>query len=505
MKCIHKITAFLLCAVLLIVPITAFAEEPYDPYEDPETEWETIQTTTTAPATTAHHGTLTPETTTVTTTTEAPKPVDPPLVKITRENMTRRPKVGETFTVSVIFHNYSGTVALRSGLASFEPSEGLVLAENSASKVVPVIEANGVRTVQIKVRVTKNATTANQSLSVTYTYSYKAPEGLQQAETTEKLLVTVVPVSSSEEKSSVAAAKPNIIVSGYDFGGRITAGDTFSLKLQFRNTSTKLTAENIVMSVEVGEGISITSASNSYYYASLAAGQTRSQSIPMRVAANADPEGARIDISFHYEFVDQGVRSDASASEKLSIPIFIPDRFSISEPDTDLIGMQNEELSLSLPYVNKSRVSVSNVSAQLLFDETAVSCEQPHLNLGNIEPGKSGSIDLFFTPIEAGNGSVTVQITYEDEMTQEKKLEIKVPYSADEAYFDPGMEEPIDIPEEKTGMPAWLLILIIAAAVVVVVVVIIIIVRKRKKKKALEPLVDFDWSAPQEVEPHEDR
>ena len=495
MKRINKWICVLLCAVLFVMPFPAFAED--------ESETEVV----TEVDTTAPHGSLSRPETTDATVTAAPKSVDPPLVKITRGDLAKKPKPNETFTVTVIFHNYSGDVSLRSGLASFETSDGLVLMENSASKVVPVIDPSGVWNVKLKLRVTKDCADANQSVSVTYKYSYRTPEGLADAEASEKLLMTVVPASSEKEsEAKPASATPNIIVSDYNYGGTITAGDSFTLRLQFRNTSRNLSAENIVMSVEAGTGLSITSASNTYYYASLGAGQTKTQSIPMRVASNADPEGAKIEISFHYEYVDGSSRSNADTSERLSVPIFIPDRFSVSAPEMDLIGTQDQELSVSLPYVNKSRVDVCNVSAELLFDEQSVSCEQSRVNLGNIEPGKSGTIDFFFTPLQTGNASVTVKITYEDEMTKEKTIEVKVPYFAEEGYMDIGMDMPMEEPEEESSSPGWLKWAIVAGAVLVVLIVIIVIVaRKKKKKKAAEPSIDFDWGAPQEVNSHEDR
>lgn len=503
MKLVHKVFGIMLCALLLCQPIRAFCEDYTDePYEETEPEQTVV---TTVPETTVPT-TLPPETVPAAEPTATQKTVEPPLVRITREDLAKKPKAGDTFTLSVVFHNYSGSVSLRSGLASFEPSEGLVLAENSASKVVPVLEANAVRSVPIRLRVVKDAASANQYVSVTYSYSYKTPDGLVQAEATEKLLVSVTPAADASQTTAAASqATPNVIVTDYRYGGTIAAGDEFSLQLTFRNTSPRIGVENIVMSVETGDGLSITTASNTYYYASLGAGKSRTQSIPMRVAVNANPDGARIDLAFRYEYVDGGTRSSASASERLSIPIYIPDRFSVTEPEMELIGVQNEEISVSLPYVNKSRVEVSNVSAKLMYDEETVFCEQPHVNLGNFEPGKSGTIDFYFMPLEAGDGTVTVQISYEDELTQEKTLEIRVPYSAEAGYVDPGMEEPTDFPEEEQTGPGWLRFAIPAAALVVVLVVVVLIVRRRKKKKAAEPSVDFNWDVPHEVESHEVR
>ena len=491
----------LTCSVMLF----AFAEDwdDDDPYtDDPETD---VTQVIAPPDTTAPHGSLTRESTTKATTTAAPKTVDPPLVKITREDIARKPKGGETFTVTVLFHNYSGDVSLRSGLASFEPSEGLVLVENSASKVVPVIGPSGVRSVQIKLRANKDAA-ASQSVSVSYAYSYNTPDGLVQAEASEKLLLAVTPLPEEEqtEKSAAAAnATPNIIVTSYNYGGTIAAGDAFTLSLQFTNTSKKIAAENIVMSVETGEGITITSASNTYYYSTLGAGKSLSQQIPMRVAANANPEGAKIDLSFRYEYVDGSSRSDTSTNERLSIPIYIPDRFSVTAPDTQVIGLQNEEISLSLPYVNKSKSEVSNVEAELVYDDAVIFCEQPHINLGNFEPGRSGTIDFFFVPSEAGDGTVTVRIKYEDELTQEKNLEIRVPYSADPMIDDYGYtEEPTDFADENSAGHSWIWIVCGIGAVIVIFVIVLVAFKMKKKKT--KNAIEFDWDTPQEVSSHED-
>ena len=82
--------------------------------------------------------------------------------------------------MTVVFHNYSNNVTLRTGLVTFEPSEGLTMEENSASMVVPALGPDDVRYVRIKLHVAEKAQTANQSVTAVYNYSYKSPEGLQQ-------------------------------------------------------------------------------------------------------------------------------------------------------------------------------------------------------------------------------------------------------------------------------------------------------------------------------------
>ena len=83
-------------------------------------------------------------------------------------------------------------------------------------------------------------------------------------------------------------------------------------------------------------------------------------------------------------------------------------------------------------------------------------------------------------------------------------MQIRVPYSADEGYVDPGVDEPTEFPDEEPTGPNWLRFAIPGAVALVVIVLIVVIVRKKKKKKAAQPSIDFDWGAPQEVNTHED-
>ena len=493
--------AFILALMFIFtVSVCAFAEEDED-----ETQTETQ--TTTEPTLTLVQPTYPPETSSMTQTEEPAQEVQPPVIRISRQELARKPKYGESFSIVVVVQNFGGKTAIKTGRLSLTPSDGLILDEKSASLMIKPLSPGDVGRVTVHLKVDKEAASADQALNVVYDYAYQTPEGSVTGQAEEKLLIPVTIRPASETTTGKPAnATPNIIVSAYDFGGRVSAGDTFTLSLQFRNTSTKLAAENIVMSVETGDAISITSASNTYFYNSLAPQSVRRQNIPMRVSPNADAQGGRIEISFKYEYVDGGMRSDASASERLSIPITIPDRFIVTRPETGLLGIQNEELTVSLPFVNKSRVQVGNVTAELIYDENRITCEQPLLNLGNFESGKSGTIDFFFTPTEPGDGSVTVRLTYENELAEEKTMEIPISFSVDPMMMDSesdGMIE--DENPEENERPGWLIWVIIGGVAVVLVVVIIIRVRVRKKKKSSEDGVAFDWDIPQndEVNTHE--
>ena len=490
MKTLKYVLSLALVLLFCVQPFAAFAED--DGWDD-VTETTTAITTTHAQTTTTTTTTYAYATTTATTGATEIADVPAPIVRITRQSMPKKPGAGETFSVTVAIYNY-GSVPLMQGLAVFEPGEGLALAERSDSKVVSAIDAKGNTLLTLKLRVLKEYTLTEIPVTVTYSYSYKTPMGVVSTSAEDKIIIPMqTPPKKSEEQTTVSSATPNIIVSEYDYGGTIAAGDAFTLRLKFTNTSRKLAAENIMMAVETGEGLSITGASNTYYYASLGAGQSTVQTIPMRVLTSAGAQGAKVGITFRYEYVDNNTRGTATTNESLSVPIYIPDRFIVTEPDTELIGVQNEELSVSVPYVNKGKSEVSNVHAKLIYDEDSVYCEQPNINLGNFEPGKSGTIDFYFIPSEPGSNSVKILVTYEDELLREKSVTVSVPFTVDEAVFedDMPMEE---MPEEESSSTLRTVIIIAAIVLAVVLVIVLIVVLRKRKKKKADPSVSFDWS-----------
>lgn len=464
----------------------------------PSSETTVYETTTAAETTTTWETTTKEDTTAPEKTT---KTVAAPMVLITRGNLSGAIKPGTDFDLNVIIKNSGSPFTITNGTVTFEPSEGLILNENSSSKSVSDIRASTSKTVTVKLKTPKNIENASQSVIVSFKYYYQSSDGAVQDSASEKLLIPLAVSSSESTTESAAKATPNIIVSSYDYGGKpIAAGSGFSLDLTFRNTSKSLKVENLVMSVETGEGLSIASSSNTYYYDFVSAGESKTRKIKMNVTANAPSGGGVIDLSFRYEYVDKGTRSSGNSSERLFIPVYLPDRFTVTAPDS-LFAVVNEELSLSLPYVNKSKGAANNVSAELIYDAEKGFCEFPTQNLGNFEAGKSGTIDFFLTPNVTEEMSVTVKISYETDMGDTKVIEIPIAFTPEAGMIidDPGIYEP-ENPENNGGGSSAPIIIIIAAAVVAFIILFVVLRRRKKKKAAMAISADFDWSAPQPAE-----
>ena len=115
---------------------------------------------------------------------------------------------------------------------------------------------------------------------------------------------------------------------------------------------------------------------------------------------------------------------------------------------------------------------------------------------GNIESGKSGTLDFLVTPEMDGEYSGTVTLTYED--SSQKEVSVVIPlefdvmtaYVADDFYYDEEMLQEEEYEEKAASMP-W--IVIIAGASAMAIGSIILIILKKRKAKAQQDVDLEDW------------
>lgn len=304
----------------------------------------------------------------------------------------------------------------------------------------------------------------------------------------------------ADEPVTTSLAAPNIIIQKYTYGGdSVEAGSFFDLNIQFYNTSKELSVENIVMSVETEEGLSIANSSNTYYFELLPARNALSQTIRIKALGSDQSTSPTISVNFRYEYVDNGNRIERTSSERIAIPVYQPDRLEITEAALPAEMYAGQEAPLSFQYVNKGKGTLYNVAVQVEGDMQTL---LPVQNLGNFEPGKSGSMDLILTPEAAGEHEFKVLITYENANGDEIKREF--PYKANvmdaPIWDEPEMPVPAE-PEPENESSAWIwivLILVIAAGGLG------FWFWKKKKTKKDEPK-KADWESYFEEDPLEEK
>ena len=264
----------------------------------------------------------------------------------------------------------------------------------------------------------------------------------------------------TSEPVQIPAATPYIIVEKYSYGGeQVEAGKTFKLSFTCKNTSKTLPVENIMVSLDTEEGLSITSSSNTFYIESIPANGAVTKEIEMKALSNEKSSSPSINISFRYEYVADNSRQSQTSSERISIPVYEPDRLEITPPSVPEDIPTGSEVDLEFTYVNKGKGTLSNVEAKL--DCEGLECLNPVQNLGNFESGKSGSIDFIVIPAEAKEYKIKIQITYEDASGEEVKKEFPIDLAVYEAPVIELPEEPMPGMEEPTqnnaiGVLGWI-------------------------------------------------
>lgn len=375
---------------------------------------------------------------------------------------------------------------------SLNPSDSIYLPDGQSSFFLKSIKGYTEESITVKVKAASEPSSSLQTLGVDTSYSYDSGGGMVPSTASGK--VVVVTESHKEADASV----PYLIVSNYSYGGSPVAANTaFKLSMDFYNTSSSLSIENIVVTLETGENFSVASSSNTFYYESLGAGQTLTQELDLQalLVANSGQtsiSGAKtVEVGFKYEYSTGSKRATNTMSEKLSIPIYLPDRFELAQPQLPDFVAVGQESVITLSYVNKGKNSISNVEAAI--EDITGEMETPAKvqQLGNIEAGKSSTIGFAFMPLQPGELSFTIKITYEDANLEPVIKEFPVLVSAFDAPPPMNMGMPEMAPEQEGKIPLpWL----IGAAIILLAGTGIAIMRI-KKARAQKKInsIDFSW------------
>lgn len=411
--------------------------------------------------------------------------VSEPVVIITRNAMDPI-SAKQSFDLTITFRN-AGTTALLSPVARISTPNDLVLQNDTATFIMEDIPAGESRSIVLKLKASDQISSSMLTVSADLRYSYDAGGTISSATASEQLNVTANPTSNSS-----SSPVPNLIISDFSFGGSsVAAGEPYDLTFTVRNTGT-LAVENIVAVINGGECFTINGATNTFYYTSIPAGGTKTQTIPLQTLATAKTGAQTVSISFRYEYVDSGSRSSASADISLSIPVYQPDRLEFGTPSLFDTAYAGTETTITMTYVNKGKGDISNVEAAISGDVDVLQASQ---YLGNFESGKSGNISFVVTPWNAGDIDLTITITYEDANAETVTKEFPLTLSVMEmpGPIDPtDPVDPIDPEPTNSGLKWWVWALI-GLGVAAVVVIVVVSVKKKKAKAAASAAAASQW------------
>lgn len=246
-----------------------------------------------------------------------------------------------------------------------------------------------------------------------------------------------------EDNDTYEIATPYIVIGKYGYGGgTVVAGSQIPLTINFYNTSADIDLENILMSVETSAGLSITSASNTFYLEALAEDESQSRSLPLTCSMTASAGVETVNISFKYEYVIDKVRKTGETSEVIAIPVTQIDRFIVDQVEPPEQLWPGESQTVYVNYVNKGKTIIYNLSAWI---DGEIDEPRQLQNLGNVAAGDSGTIDFNIGSSVPGSLDCMIHITYENQEGDQTELTQNFRSTVMEMDWgpeDPGMDDP---------------------------------------------------------------
>lgn len=404
-----------------------------------------------------------------------PETIPVPRAVFNSDGMVSAIAAGETKVITVYIQN-AGTTAMRDPILTLK-SSGSLLIMGSQDYMLDDIRAGRDTAVNVTVKALDKVESQMQTIDASLSFYYDDGTQLTNGSASGSVNVLTA-VSNDGQNEDIASPTPIVILSKYNYGGSsVAAGSGTNLSFSFTNTSKKLAIENVMVTVTGGSDLMLNGSTNTFYFDSVAAGGSKSVTVPMKAAQLISASAQNVQIAVTYEYVDQNARKSGSATLSLSVPLYQPDRFELSEPKTSYTGYVGEETSLTIDYVNKGKSAISNVDATISGD---IDSPTPYQRVGTIDGGKNGTIAFAVTPQLEGENQVKIVITYEDSNgnTKERVFEATVEAMAYEPA-DPGMDDPGMIDPEPASTFPWKYVII---AVVAALIVLLIVLRIRKKK-----------------------
>ena len=419
-----------------------------------------------------------------------PEPTAAPRAIITYSGLPELLASGETATVKIDVKN-TGRTAMKAPILNFTVSDALLITDAKYTVALSDIAAGKTASVSVPIKAFGKVTAQKQSIDVAMSFDYYNNVSTVSGEASAHIIVPCKLSEEKEEPTTGSKPVPVVILSGYSYGGAsIAAGSEADLHFTFTNTSKLLAVENIVLKVTTGANLQLNGSSNTFYFENVAAGGSKSVTLPLKAVPTISGSTQDVGLSFSYEYVDNEQRRERTSEMNISVPLYQPDRFELSEPVVAYVGFVGEETSLTMDYVNKGKTEVSNVEATISGD---VDSYNSFVRVGNIPSGKSGTIAFAVTPMLEGDNKATITVSYEDANgnVQERVFETTLNAMAMEP-FDPGeWEEPPYPVEEESSFPWW--IAAVALAVITIIVGVVVSKKKKKAKLAKEQALWDDW------------
>ncbi len=307
----------------------------------------------------------------------------------------------------------------------------------------------------------------------------------------------------ADGKSSV----PRVIVTGFETNPEnVHAGESFMLTLHLKNTSTATSVNNMVFEIEAAvEGkdedttyaaFLPTAGSSTIFVDRMEKNGAKDIQIELEAKADLTQKPYAVNVNMSYE--DEHVNAYTSTSS-VSIPVKQEARVDISAPEVMPGSISvGSEANIMFNIYNMGKTKLYNVQVKTQSDTVSGG----DAFVGNLDPGATGAVDVYVTGQSPtmDDGTVKVQITYEDETgastAVDKEISLFVSEaSMDDFMTDDSMMDGSDMEIEDGQTSKYIVALVVVVILVAGALAGVIYMKTKKKKEQMsleEDLLDSD-------------
>ncbi len=301
-----------------------------------------------------------------------------------------------------------------------------------------------------------------------------------------RILVAVMAVvlffTGCLSERAAKAAEPKVMVTDYSAGGdSVVSGEAFDLTLTIKNTANrKIRNMKISIISEAGELLPVSGAGTDYV-SELLAEEEREIIFDMKATDGLEEKSYKLTVRMEYE---DTYNASYTVEDVIYIPVTQVQRLSVTDILVDTSIKVGDDAEVTAMVNNLGDGTLYNVAVRMEGEHIVTQ----YSYIGNIESGKSGSIDVITKTTKATDTTEVMDrdflyISYEDKQGNEYEIKQTVKFDILPTSYDD--LEVLKAAEEHKGIDRTLIIGIVAAFATISVIVFAVL-KWRKKKKLLE-------------------
>lgn len=296
------------------------------------------------------------------------------------------------------------------------------------------------------------------------------------------VLLTFILLAECFTGIQAQAAEPKVMVTDYGVNpSAVVSGDSFTLTLTLKNTAARR-VRNLKLSVISEEGHLLPeSGAGTAYINELAADEELELVFDMMAVRGLEEKAYKLIIKSEYE--DTG-GSSYTVEDNIFIPVSLEQRLSVTDILTDNSVKLGDDVEITGMVNNLGEGTLYNVSVVVEGDNI----DRQTSYIGNIESGKSGSIDIItrtnrVTETASNRADKNyMTVTYEDKQGEKYEQKVDVAIYVDSINYN-NLTVLKETKEKGISGTAIMVIIVVAVAVLIVVFAVL---KWRRKKRILE-------------------